>query len=642
MNELCYDINQTPFPSLEAYLSSVDLQKLHSLKLFLDDLYYNKGESPLSDDRYDLVKENIIKRDKSYIPPIGAQLRGDIQMVTLPYFLHGADKITPEEEKDLNRWIKNNPADTYIITEKLDGVSALLHSIGGQTFLYKRGKDMIGADVSYLLPYFKLPPLPDGLTIRGELIMEKALFEREYKDRETNKKIYKNPRNMVAGLSGCKTARVGLESLSFVSYELVSSNPPALSEQLQTIHNLGFKTVRYEKVPELNNDILIERYLRFRKESSFELDGIVVHPDTPYDRISDGNPSYSFAFKMLVSEDVYQTTVLEVEWSMSKWGMLKPVVIVQPVTLPDIVISRATGHNAAYIESNNIGPGTVIKITRSKGVIPYIVDIVSPSETPSMPTTPYTWDKTHVNIYGKKSREEKKTMTVKLLSSFFNKLGVKHVSEATIDKMYESGLTNLFKILEATPEMLSNVPGFGEKTVQRIISNIKIGLTNVTVPNLIGSSGVLSYGVGRKRITLLLESIPNLLSLYKQLDREDLIQRIEEVDGFSRIIASKISHNIKYADRLIAKISKYCTFKTEEKLDDSLKGSKFVMTGFRSKEIEEGIISRGGKMIGSVSKKTTGVITKSKGEKITGKLQKAVDLNVPIYSEKEFISKFFE
>jgi DNA ligase (NAD+) len=632
---------------LKKYLETEDLKTLHRLKLELDDLYYNTGESILEDFKYDMLKEVLKKRDPEYSPPVGAKLREGENRTELPFWLGSLDKITPEENDVLQRWKKANPSSENLIAEKLDGVSCLLVSVpfggGYKTFLYTRGDGVIGADISYLLPYFHSIPKNLGeISVRGELIIKKKTFEKKYKGQVINGKSYKNPRNMVAGLIGAKTSRKGLEDINFVTYEIVGNDTmPKPSKQFNTLEKMGFLVVKYEKTDSLTVETLSKFFLKYREESEYEIDGIVVYANEKYDRNTSGNPEYMFAFKMLLGDAIRETTVKSIEWNVSKWGQLKPVVIIEPLELSGVTINRATAYHGKYVEDNSLGPGAIVKITRSKEVIPYIVDVVKPADKPQMPTD-YTWDKNHVNIIaGKKNAKKMEgTMCVKLISSFFAKLGIKHVSEATVKKMYDNGLNNMLKILEASKERLLEVPEFQEKSAERIYTNIHNGMKNVKLATLLGASGIFGFGIGVKRMETLLLDIPDLMEIYKQKSRDQLLTMIINVEGFSEIMGLHIVNNIKHADLLVKKMSKYMTFKEETRVSSDMTGHKYVMTGFRDKKLEEDIAQRGGKVTGTVSKNTNALIIKQKTDKLTGKLEKAHQLGVPIFSRDEFVMKF--
>lgn len=619
---------------LDVFLDQVDVNTLRSLRDFASTTYHNGEEEPiLSDQTYDSIVDYIKRKDPSYVPPVGAPLREADNRTKLPYWLGSANKITPNDPDMLERWIQKHPSSSYIVSDKLDGVSCLLSFRNGILKLYTRGDGIIGGDITHLVNFFRLPKLIKPIAVRGELILSKKTFETKYKNNVINGRKYKNARNMVAGLIGGKTTRQGLEDIQFVVYEIVGDSLPKPSTQLTELKKLGFQVVEYKSLNDVRMEKLIETITKAKDKSEYEIDGIIVQPDVPYDRNTSGNPDYLIAFKKMFSEDIRTVEVKEIEWQTSKWGQLKPVVIMKtPVEILGATIERATAHNAKYVEDFKLGPGAIIRLTRSNSVIPYIIDVEKPAERASMPTIPYIWDKNHVNVSVK---EHTNNMEVKLISDFFNKLGIKHVSEATVEKMFNNRLNNLFKIITANKERLLQVPEFQEKSAERIFTNIREGLKNVKIHVLIGSSGMLGYGIGVKRVESLFRDIPDLLTRYKTQSSRENVNMIKKVDGCSDIIAEKIAKNLKYADKFMTKIGPFITVKETKRVSDDMKGEKVVTSGFRSKELEEQIQSRGGQVVGSISKNTTALVVKDKNE-ASGKINKAKELGVPIYTKEEF------
>ena len=176
--------------------------------------------------------------------------------------------------------------------------------------------------------------------------------------------------------------------------------------------------------------------------------------------------------------------------------------------------------------------------------------------------------------------------------------------------------------------------GFKDKSSSRIIYNIKQGLQGVKACDLLGASGILGYGVGKKRVDALMTNIPDILITNKK----HLKNRILGVEGFSEIIADKVIENIDQAIEFIDEISKFVSFVDDTRVSDKLVGKKFVFSGFRSKDIEKEIQNRGGTVTSSVSKKTTALIVSNKSEKTTGKAIKAIECNVLIYTKEEFLT----
>jgi hypothetical protein len=108
-------------------------------------------------------------------------------------------------------------------------------------------------------------------------------------------------------------------------------------------------------------------------------------------RNTNGNPKYAFAFKMMLDENIIQTEVENVEWNVSKWGVLKPRIKIKEINIGGVNINYTSGFNAKFIKDNKINKGSLLKITRSGDVIPFIIEVVSKSEMASMPDIKYNW-----------------------------------------------------------------------------------------------------------------------------------------------------------------------------------------------------------------------------------------------------------
>ena len=632
----------------EKYVKESKLQDLYSLKTYLDDIYYNTSENVSKDSRYDLLKKRIINIDPNYIHTVGATLREDSNRVNLPYWLGSASKITSEEENELDRWFGKNICKSFIITEKLDGVSGMFICKDGKTNLYTRGDGIIGADISYLIKYISnIPKVKENIAVRGELIIEKEIFNKKYKksNRSSGEGLYKHSRNMIAGLIGSKIFKDGLIDIKFIVYEIIGNDLMMKPiKQLKKLKNLGFTTAMYEKNKLIHSGgqkskNLLEAYNKFKENTKFEIDGIIVQSNTRYDRNIDGNPSYLFAFKTNSSEGIIETVVLDVEWSVSKWGQIIPVAIIDPVELPGVTISRVTLSNAGLMVEKMIGLGSIINVTRSNEVIPYIVNVVKKCEEKDLkfPNIKYIWDnnKVHLNVIDPTS-DVIDEMKIKLISSFFSKMSIKHVSEQTVTKLYKHGLNTLILIIGATKKEILKVPSFKEKSAERIYENIKKGLTNVKTPDLLAAYGIFGMGIGKKKISLLMNDIPDILSISKK----ELKDRIINVEGFNDISIIKICDNIEYAINFIDDISKYVSFVDDTRVSNDLVGKKYCFSGFRNKDLENEIINRGGKIATSISKKTTGLIVPDKENKTTGKSLKAIECGVSIYTKEEFLKIF--
>jgi len=582
-----------------------------------------------------MLKDTMVKRNCSYIPEIGSIIRVGENRVTLPYYMGSLSKIKPENVNELENWKAKNQYSEYLLEDKLDGVSALLVVKNSKLNMYTRGNGVIGGDISFLDTYLETIPknIDQDIVVRGELIVKKVIFEEKYSSE------YSNARNMVAGILGGKKVRKCLSDIDFVAYEIVDLDVDLDPySQLQYLKTIGFTTVNCHIVNNITPENLSSFLIEFKESSNYEIDGIVVQPNVYNERNTSGNCSYAFAFKMMNNSAVVK--VLDVEWSISKWGVLKPRVRITPVSLGGVNISYSSGFNGKYIYNNNIGPGAVVRITRSGDVIPYITDVISEAGEPAMPSISYVWNETGVDISTKEHRD---IPEVKRISSFFSDLGIKHVSEATVNKMYSNGLITLVDILSASQEDLASIQGFGDRLAKRTYENIQNGLKNVDLSLVLGASGIFGPGFGIRKIKSLLDAIPDILVIYKNYTTDEMFEMVMGIDGYSNKSASKIVDNLENACTFIESLSPFFTFNS---LDVSSSGvfdeMKFCLSGFRDVELEAKIVNRGGKIVTSVSNNTSVVIVKVLDSKPSGKVKKALELGKEVMNRETFESRYLK
>ena len=340
---------------------------------------------------------------------------------------------------------------------------------------------------------------------------------------------------------------------------------------------------------------------------------------------------------MRLADNLISAKVVGVQWNVSKWGVLKPRVEIEPVQLGGVTISWATGFNAKFIVEKSIGPNAIIEITRSGDVIPYIVSVVKNAKEPDMPTIPYTWNETGVDIQTNEYEDE---MVVKRIASFFAEVGIKHVGEKNVQKMYESGYDTLLKIIMASKNDFEKIPSFGKKMAERSWDNIHNGLKDLSLPLVLGASGVFGIGIGTKKITTLLNDFPDLLDA---CGTKDILERIIKVDGFSHITAKKVVDNLAEAKQFIVDMRQFATFKEmsdTQSLCGDLKDMKIVLSGFRDKKLEEDIVARGGKVTTTVSKQTSILVVASVDVEPSGKAAKAKEFGIEIVQVKDFVNRF--
>ena len=543
-----------------------DISKDEFVKI-LDNLCagYHNGISDITDEKYDSIKEFYEKKFREEYTKVGAPpLTGSQEKKNLPKYMGSLNKIT--DVKSLDNWKKKNPG-PYIITDKIDGISCLQRGNN----LYTRGDGTIGTDISHLASSLHIPKDIGEEMVRMEIVMPKDIFEEKYS------KDAANARNMVSGLVNRKNFdQKSVQDLLVIAYEYDNKTEMKQSDQLSKLENIGYK-LPYSEVVGNEDDLTIE-YLgdllkRRKEDANYDIDGMVVFRDISYLPVVGENPKNAFAFKM--EGECVSTIVEEVEWNISKHGLIKPRVRIFPVQLCGVTITWCTGFNAKFIIDNNISKGCTIEVTRRGDVIPYIKDVTIPGDHPDMPEQEYEWAKKKymvlehelvqhgknknnldIEIHGDEKyyvwysesdvdiciKGENDDMKVKKLVSFFKKLEAKFVGESSLQKLYNSGYTTLHDILDLTVDDICEIEGFQKKSASRIVEAIRTAITDVPLAKIAAASGVMGVGIGEKKIQLVVDKHPDILQI--DIPLSEMTDLIKDVGGFNTLsvhFASKLS-----------------------------------------------------------------------------------------------------
>lgn len=593
--------------------------------------YYNE-EPLMTDNEFDIIKEYMeVKYPKNKVlEQIGAPIN-DKNKVKLPYNMPSMDKIKPDTNA-LPKW-KMKYAGPYVLSAKLDGISGLYSTENGEKKLYTRGNGSVGQDISHLIPYLRLPSA-DDITIRGEIIMKKSTFLEKYKD------DFANSRNLVAGIVNQKKIEPDrFKDIDFVAYEVVKPHLKP-SEQMKFLESQNDITVINEVKTEINNELLSEILVDWRENYEYTIDGVIVSNDKKYDR-TDKNPDHGFAFKMVLSDQVAEAKVLNVLWSPSKDGYLKPRIQIEPVVLGGAKIEYATAFNAAFVEENKLGIGALVKLVRSGDVIPHIMAVIEPAEKAKMPDVAYKWNDTHVDII-LEDAEQDETVREKNIVGFFKGLEVLGLGAGNVKKIIKAGYDSVPKIIAMTSEDFLKVDGFKQKMADKVYNSIKDKITTSSLSKIMAVSNIFGRGFGERRIAPILEEYPDILT--SDASDEYKIVLIKSIKGMEK----------KTAERFVTNIPKFMEFVKVAKLEDKITNlpqpvekdtsnplydKSIIITGFRNKELSEELKQLGAKESNAVSKKTFAVIVKTKDED-TGKVEAARKKDIPIYTEEEFKEKF--
>jgi NAD-dependent DNA ligase len=619
------------------WAKKADIPEVVRLLECLSKAYYN-GDALVSDNVYDIVRDVLEDRDSSNpaLDKVGAPISGE-NKVKLPYPMRSLDKIKTDAETMAKRIGKHKGK--VVISDKLDGISALLHNGDEGVKLYTRGDGREGQDITHLLSSLVkksvLKQLPDGATIRGELIMSDHDFKHFSSE-------FKNPRNLVAGLANSKTMdskrKEILRYVHFVPY-LVFNPLLRPTKQMNMLLEWGFEPVWYTVVDssKVTVDYLSELLTKRKERCSYTIDGLVVVLDLVEAPVKVGNPLHSFAFKNMLAQEMAESEVLDVLWKMSKDGYLKPVILVKQVSLSGVDIDKATAFNAKWIYDNRIGPGARVKLIRSGDVIPYIVDVTKQAKRPKMPPGEWKWGESGTDAIGTGAKW-KKELAIAQNVFFSETLSIKGLKEGVLSKLYDAGFKTIKSILLAKISDFEQVDRMGKQSAKNLRLALNQAIKRLTWERIMVASQCFGRGFGITRIRAALRTYPDVLSWkYKT---EKIVKKMLLVDGFAEKTASQFAKGLKQFHtymvdmrKILPKLAKPAAPKTGGIFSDT----KIVFTGFRDKDLQEWVESEGGSIAGSVSSKTDLVVYRGESQ---SKVVKAQELGIKMLTYDEFIKKY--
>jgi len=636
-----------------------------------------KENTLLTDNEYDILREYILAKDPTNKIALEqhTQVKLDHTKVKLPYEMWSMDKIKPDTSA-LDKF-KQTYKGPYVISAKLDGVSALYSTENDQANLYTRGDGKYGQLINHLIPYLKLPT-EKNITLRGELMIKEDLFKMKYKGQ------FSNSRNFISGLVNRKTLthleEQILEDIDFVTYEVLMPQNLTPSQQynkaveLNTISVLNIQSITYD---ELTNDYLSSKLLEYRTTYVYSIDGIICIDDNIYPRASK-NPDHAFAFKMVLTDQEIEAKVVDVLWTVSSNGLIKPRVQFEPVTIGGVSITYATGFNAKFIKDNNIGLGALVKLVRSGDVIPYIAEVLVPAQAPLMPNSTeyeYIWNATNIDIILVHNKTDPRVIE-KTIIKFFKDLEVEGLGDKNVKKIIASGANTIEKIINASIEDLMKVEGFKQKMASKIHSSIKTQVKKASVAQLASASNIFGQGFAEKTISTILEAYPTILT--SDLTEEEKVAQIKAIKGFADKTARQFVKSIVQFNSFMEKIRpiqeenelkettieenelkettieenelKETTIeenelKEEDQQSNSLKNKVLVLSDFdksvyTKKEITNEIIKLGGRVEASVTKETNILVVGNILKQTTKIVKAKKNSDIEIIQLDSFLKKY--
>lgn len=583
---------------------------------------YRIGQPIISDYEHDkLIDElSIISPNDELLNKIGFVINDEVRKSILPIPMFSMDKVKTITE--LENWVRIkgiSKLEYVVITPKLDGVSLLVKEVSDNCYTRGNGEYGQKSDEHYKLiqNHLHLKNNPFKYT-NGELIMSKEIFNDKYSE-------YANPRNYVAGLINSPKSSLPLKDCQYIKYGAVPNDIMDFknkTEILDELNNGQDVNIQYHicKLADLTEDLLINLFHKWRNE--YNIDGVVVEINNlniqrELGRESSGNPAYARAFKHESFIESTNTEVIGVSWGISKQGLLKPVIHINPVELDGVTISNITGNNARFMKDNGIGVGAIITIIRSGMVIPKVIDVIKSVEfiTPTIDGVEIIWNGTGAELI---TLNETDFQILKKNIAFFQILEAENVSEGIITQLWEAGYKTIKDILELKKYDLEKIDRFGSRKSEIVYDSIQKSVTNVQLSKLQHATSIFK-GLGSKKLVLL-----------ENFDTKPTLEQIMTIDGFAEISAqSYIDGYDEFYDFIKDLPITIEKKKDVIKINNDFDNDVFVFTGVRDKEIEKLLIERGAKIGTSISKNTTHLVCKNINSG-SSKETKAISLGIKV------------
>jgi len=645
MIELIKKLNKSN--DIISLISELTIKELEDIIEHAADKYYNTSKSVISDAIYDMLIDFLkLKNPKSNIlKNIGAKVKGK-NKVTLDYWLGSMDKIKPPSNQLDHFILKYNAP--YYLSDKLDGISALIIYRNNNINMFTRGTSTEGLDISHLVKYLKNIPSFDIvekycknklktsnknniIALRGELIIKNAIFTKNWSDK------FKNARNTVSGLVNSKKINPELaQDVELVVYEVIDPFD-SMDKQLKIIKDLKFNSVHYKVVNNLSYELLSEHFKNRRSNSDFQIDGIIVTNENEHKRNIQGNPDYAFAFKDILEDQKAKTTITDIEWNISKDGYLIPTLLLKPVIISGVEIKRVTGHNARNVIDNKLGVGCDVEIIRSGDVIPKINKVLKPGKV-KLPEGNWSWNESKVDIILDQV-DKSEDVVKKNIYFFFSTLDTKGLGEKNVEKLVNAGYDTIPLILSLDHDTLLNLEkegkleGFKEKTITNLLKAITKAVSNVSLSQIMAASNKLGHGLGHERMKQILANYPNILEDHNKWTKKEFIANIKEINGWDTKTATLFVSNFNNFVNFYNSIKKYIKLKKDIIVSGKLSDKIFVFSSFRDKELESLIENLGGKINTTPSKNTNYLVIKNDAVTKTSKILKADELGITIITK---------
>lgn len=631
--------------------------------------YYDLDAPTLEDDEYDALMRELrgieqqfpeLLTEDSPSQRVGGTAQTTFEKVTHTVQMGSLqDVFDVSEVRDFYERVKAEGALEFTVEPKIDGLSvSLVYENGVLVQGSTRGDGFIGENITPNLKTIRSIPLniPEKLPlleVRGEVYMPKKSFGELCELQEKNgEPLPKNPRNAAAGSLRQKDSKITasrkLDIFCFNIQRIEGKELKTHSESLEFIEKMGFRVIPDIRVCHTLDEITerINEIGQMRQSLPFDIDGAVVKVNDLALRTEIGAtakvPKWAVAFKYPPEEK--ETTLRSIEINVGRTGALTPVAVFDPVQLAGTSVARAVLHNQDFITERDVRVGDTIVVRKAGDIIPEVVRSVSHAENSEPYFIP---DKCPVCGAAAVRDEDEAVIRcqnpdcpaqlLRSLEHFASRgaMNIDGLGEAVVEQLVSADLVHtVADLYTLTLQDLTALERFGEKSAVNLLKAIENSKQNEP-DRLVFALGI--RGIGQKAATLLMQKFGSVDSVMAA-SAED----IAAIDGFGEILANSVynamrePHWVKLIERL-KELGLKMTYSSKQ-VSDKLNGLTFVLTGtlptLKRDQAKEMIEQRGGKVSGSVSKKTSYVVA---GEEAGSKLTKANELGITVLTEEQFL-----
>lgn len=625
-------------------------------------LYYQYSTPIMTDFEYDKLYDELEKLEKETNTVLSNSPTQNVEPEAIDSLVkveHPAPMLSLSKTKSISELASFLGNQEGLISWKLDGLTIVLTYKGGKLSSgVTRGNGIIGEVVTENVKKFKNIPLTipykGTLVVRGEAVIKYSDFNKMNEELDDDSSQYKNPRNLCSGSVRQLDSKVTAKrNVNCIIFALIESEKKfkLKSEEFEWLKSLGFDVVEYHKVTSNNIEEQVLYFKNKINEYDIPSDGLVLlYNDIEYGKqlgTTAKYPKNAIAFKW--QDETAETKLIDVDWLVSRTGLINPVAVFEPVELEGTIVSRASLHNVSILQGLSLGIGDTILVYKANMIIPQIADNLTQSNSLAIP------NKCPVCNHEAKiiSSNDVKYLycmndfcpakLVKRLSQFTsrNAMNIEGLSDAIINKLADEGLiktyADIYNLKRYKNDIIS-FEGFGEKSYDNLINSIEKS-RNVKLANFIFALGIPDIGLSRAK--LICKNYSNDINKIRNLTFEEL----SKIDGIGEIIAKgwidTFNNNdfIKELELLLKEVNF-----TDTSIDNNqpLKDLTFVITGsvnnFTNRdELVEYIESYGGKVVKAISNNVNYLINNDITSTST-KNTKAKELGIKIISENDLMS----